>query len=128
MLSNGFAGINLSPTPVPSADGSYNVKLSPAEWNIFQENQAKASSQSQDTPPGENEISVSIDDSESVCLCVCLCVCPLVSVCVYAANVRVGYELTQNIVKETKFLHVMVDKISKFVTIRNVICTLERVA
>merc|ERR1719232_423560 len=63
MLSNGFAGINLSPTPVPSADGSYNVKLSPAEWNIFQENQAKASSQSQDTPPGENEISVSIDDS-----------------------------------------------------------------
>jgi len=62
MLSNGFAGITLSPTPVPSADGSYNVNLSPAEWNIFQENQAKASGQAKDSPPSENEISVSIDD------------------------------------------------------------------
>ena len=81
MLSNGFAGINLSPAPTANSDGSYDVKLSPAEWNIFQENQAKASAQAQDSsPPGENEISVSIDDSEceilsvtllsSVCLCV----------------------------------------------------------
>ena len=73
-LSNGFAGINLSPAPVASADGSYNVQLSPAEWNIFQENQAKAGSQAKDSsPPGENEISVSIDASESVCVLVCLC-------------------------------------------------------
>merc|ERR1719204_526191 len=62
-LSNGFAGITLPSKLAANADGSYDVKLSPAEWNIFQENQSKATVGAKETPPGENEISVSIDDS-----------------------------------------------------------------
>merc|ERR1719204_2894498 len=62
-LSNGFAGIPLPSKLAANADGSYDVKLSPAEWNIFQENQSKATVGAKETPPGENEISVSIDDS-----------------------------------------------------------------
>ena len=73
-LSNGFAGITLPSKLAANADGSYDVKLSPAEWNIFQENQSKATVGAKETPPGENEISVSIDDSECVCLSGCLLV------------------------------------------------------
>merc|ERR1719204_241378 len=62
-LSNGFAGIPLPSKLAANADGSYDVKLSPAEWNIFQENQSKATVGAKETPPGENELSVSIDDS-----------------------------------------------------------------
>lgn len=64
-LSGGFSGIRLSPAPTANADGSYDVNLSPAEWNIFQENQSKANVQAKESEPQENEISVSVD--ESVC-------------------------------------------------------------
>ena len=62
-LSGGFQGINLNPAPTPNSDGSYSVKLSPAQWNTFQENQAKATVKAKDTEPADNEISVSIDSS-----------------------------------------------------------------
>ena len=61
-LSNGFAGITLSPAPTANPNGSYSVKLTPAQWTIFQENQAKATVQAKEEPPKENEISVSVDE------------------------------------------------------------------
>jgi len=64
-MNNSFAGITLSPTPQPTADGSYSVVLTPAEWAIFQQNQAQGSAQPQpaSAAPGEGEISVSVDES-----------------------------------------------------------------
>ena len=39
--NKGFEGIKPTPNPKPNPDGSRTVKLTPAQWNIFQENQKK---------------------------------------------------------------------------------------
>ena len=50
--SNTLDGIDLKPTPTPNPDGSYTIKLTPAQWAKFQENQANlpASTQPAATP------------------------------------------------------------------------------
>ena len=40
--NKGFDGIKPTPNPKPNADGTYTVKLSPKQWQIFQDNQKKA--------------------------------------------------------------------------------------
>ena len=75
--NNGMDGINLKPAPRPNANGSYTIKLTPAQWAKFQENQARppvpqqaspaagaAAPAGNDAPSGDNEnISVSQDPS-----------------------------------------------------------------
>ena len=39
--NNGFEGIKPTPNPNPNADGSYTVKLTTTQWQIFQDNQKK---------------------------------------------------------------------------------------
>lgn len=56
MANNGFAGINLSPKPRPNANGSYNIKLSAAEWAIFQQNQQKGGGAAQSGGGGGGEV------------------------------------------------------------------------
>ena len=41
LQNNGLAGITPTPNPKPNADGSRTVKLTPAQWKIFQDNQKK---------------------------------------------------------------------------------------
>ena len=41
MQNKTFEGIKPSPNPKPNPDGSRTVKLTPAQWQIFQDNQKK---------------------------------------------------------------------------------------
>ena len=75
--NNGMEGINLKPAPRPSADGSYSIKLTPAQWAKFQANQARppvpqqaspaagaAAPAGNDAPSGDSQnISVAQDPS-----------------------------------------------------------------
>ena len=70
--SNTLEGINLKPAPTPNSDGSYTIKLTPAEWDKFQANQAnppagKPAPKSGSTPtaPDDGSVSVTKDPSTS---------------------------------------------------------------
>ena len=56
--NNTFDGIDVKPTPTANPDGSYTVKLSPAQWAKFQENQAN--------PPQPKSAPVEDSDPSSI--------------------------------------------------------------
>ena len=68
LQNKGFEGIKPTPNPKPNPDGSRTVKLTPAQWQIFQDNQKKAPVPVPAEPGKEptDEISVTKDRSTSI--------------------------------------------------------------
>ena len=62
LTSNGFAGIKPAPKPSKNPDGSFTVKLSPADFKIFQMNQAQQQqAPAAEAPVSDDSVSASID-------------------------------------------------------------------
>ena len=59
LLNNGLEGIDLSSAPIDHPDGSYTIKLTPAQFQKFQANQARP----QKPSGGDDSISVNQDPS-----------------------------------------------------------------
>lgn len=67
MQNNGFAGITPTPSPSANPDGSFTVKLTPAEFQTFQDNQKNQPAAAAPAPAGapadDSSISVTQDPS-----------------------------------------------------------------
>ena len=63
MQNNRFEGITLSSTPKPNPDGTYTITLTPADFEIFQDNQKKQPVAVPAEKPSDDSVSVTQDPS-----------------------------------------------------------------